>query len=272
MLRYGKLPATKSDKDLLFSRYRNPAVSLPTPPASFGYGSLIPKTSWGMFGNGPDPANPGIAPCGDCAWAGPAHETMLVTKAATGTAAVFTAANIISDYSAGTGYDPAQAQSDGSNPTDQGSDVRAVLEYRRTTGIIDATGNRHKIGAYLKLDEKNMSQWVEALYLCGVIGIGIECPDYLDEAFSQGLWDVRPGHHQIVGGHYICGVNRPGPGRIDPVTWGEQIGATEAFWLKYADEAWAILSPEFVSGATGKAPNGFLLSDLQADLAAINPG
>src|SRR5713101_6032629 len=135
-LKLGKLPATRDTRDLLFARYVD-TTKIPTPPAQFGHEQLFPIKGWGMLGNDD---------WGDCAWAGPAHETMLLTKEG-GKSATFTTAGVLSDYSAGTGFDPHRGPP-GNNPTDQGSDVRQVFGYRRNTGIVDVQGRRHKIGAY----------------------------------------------------------------------------------------------------------------------------
>ena len=123
-LRLGKKPATDDAKDLLFSSYVD-ATQLPPTPAEFGHEKLFPPKGWGMLGNDE---------WGDCAWAGPAHETMLLSTEG-GHAAAFTTAGVLSDYSAGTGFDP-NAGPPGKNPTDNGSEVRKVLSYRRKTGII----------------------------------------------------------------------------------------------------------------------------------------
>jgi hypothetical protein len=42
---------------------------------------------------------------------------------------------------------------------------------------------------------------------------------------------------------------------------------TWSFWLRYFDEAFALLSPDWL--AANVAPNGFNLNQLTADLAAI---
>jgi hypothetical protein len=42
---------------------------------------------------------------------------------------------------------------------------------------------------------------------------------------------------------------------------------TWAFWGRYVDEAYCLLSPDFIR--RGQAPNGFDLEALRADLALI---
>jgi len=42
---------------------------------------------------------------------------------------------------------------------------------------------------------------------------------------------------------------------------------TWAFWERYVDESYAIISPDFLDA--GKAPNGFDLAALRRDLALV---
>jgi hypothetical protein len=252
-LRLGKKPATHDAQDLLFTKYVD-AAQLPPTPAEFGHEKLFPLKGWGMLGNDE---------WGDCAWAGPAHETMLLSTEGAHPAA-FTTAGVLSDYAAGTGFDP-KAGPPGSNPTDQGSDVREVLSYRRKTGIVDAAQKRHKIGAFVKLEPKNLAQIYQAMYLFQTVGIGIEFPGSAMEQFHEGKpWSVVPGA-QIEGGHYVCCVAKHQ--NIDIVTWGALQQMTVEFFEQYCDEAWAYLSTEDLQKDTD--PEGFNLSQLKHDLAAL---
>jgi hypothetical protein len=252
-LKLGKKPATDDSRDLLFSTYLD-ATKLPAVPAQFGHEALFGPKAWGMLGNDE---------WGDCAWAGPAHETMLLTKEG-GKPASFTTAGVLSDYSAGTGFDP-HSGPPGHNPTDKGSDVRAVLKYRRKTGIIDAAEKRHKIGAFVKLEPKNLTHVYQALYLFQAVGIGIEFPGTAMEQFNEGKpWSVVPGA-QIEGGHYVCCVGKRA--NIDIVTWGALQQMTVEFFEQYCDEAWVYISTEDLN--KGEDPDGFNLTQLHADLEAV---
>ena len=123
----GKREATKDSRDLCFSSYRT--GPLPPHPKTFGHEGAV--TLWGMDANDT---------VGDCVCAGAAHETILWTTE-TGHPATFTDASVLSDYSAVTGYNPDDPNSD------QGTDVRTYLKYRAKTGILDGHGARHKSGA-----------------------------------------------------------------------------------------------------------------------------
>lgn len=250
-LQLGKKPATQDSRDLLFGKY---TLALPSAPAQFGHETLYGPKAWGMLGNDQ---------WGDCAWAGPAHETEILT-ALGGQPVIFTTQGVLSDYSAGTGFDP-NAGPSGSNSTDQGSNVRDVLDYRVKTGIVDVGGKRHKIGAYVKLNEKDLSQVLAAAYAFECVGLGIQFPGSAMDQFNNGKpWDVVKGA-QVEGGHYIPLVAKRE--NLEIITWGALQQMTEAFFAAYCDEAWAYISAEDLKA--GKSPEGFDLQQLQADLAAV---
>ena len=54
------------------------------------------------------------------------------------------------------------------------------------------------------------------------------------------------------------------------VTWGALKRMTWAFWDRYCDEAWCVLSPDFL--AAGRSPQGFDLDALLHDLALVTGG
>jgi hypothetical protein len=267
-LKLGKLPATYDKRDLLFAQYRT-TEALPSHPTHFGHEKLVGSKAWQMLGNGPDnTVKPGFMGAGDCVFAGGDHETML-WNIENDKQVKFTGANAIKDYSTVTGYDPgAPLDADGNNPTDRGTDVRTALGYRRKTGLVDAAGKRHKIGAYVALELGNMDQLLEALYLFGVVGIGIKFPNSAMDQFNAGKpWSVVPGP-EPTDGHYIPLVaNRT---NLECVTWGRVQQMTVQFYKKYCDEAWTILSPEMLK--SGKSLEGFDLAQLQADLKAVAQG
>jgi hypothetical protein len=243
----GKQPATHDHRDLLFESYVRPD-GLPARPATFGHDTSI--ADWQMLGNDR---------YGDCVFAGAAHETMLWT-AAHGQPVTFDDHHVLDDYSAVTGFRPADPS------TDQGTQVRDALSYRRMTGIADAHGQRHKIGAYVALEPGNVDHLLEAAYLFGAVGIGIQFPSSAMTQFDQGRpWSVVAGA-KIDGGHYVplVGVHHR---YLEVVTWGRVQRVTRGFLAKYMDESWGILSEEYL--AIGKSPEGFNLDQLVRDLQAL---
>ncbi len=257
--RYGKADATRDDRDFKFARYRT-AEPLPTPPDNWGYDNVIPRGGWGMLGNDQ---------WGDCVWAGAAHEHLLTSTVA-GRPAAFDDDGVLSDYSAATGFDE-NAGPPGGNPTDRGTNVRSALGYRRSTGIVDAAGTRHKIGAYLALDvgkikAGDFSEVAEAAYLFGAVGVGIQVPQSAETEFSEHkMWSYVAGSPN-AGGHYVPIVAHRE--HIECVTWGRVQPMGHRFISHYVDEAWAIVNPDFLD-VNGKSPQGFDMNQLQADLARL---
>jgi hypothetical protein len=238
------LPSTK---DIKFSTYLTGAP-LPKQPQFFGHESLY--SDWGVLGNDL---------YGDCVFAGAAHETMLWNKA-NGKDVQFTPDAVLSDYAAVTGFDK-------NNPaSDQGTDMRQAFEYRRTTGIVDSKGVRHKLGAYLWLDPKNTDHLYKAIWLFGAVGAGIIFPDSAMQQFNTGKpWKPVKGAKD-EGGHYIPLIANRKDG-IVCCTWGKAQIMTPAFWKAKGDSCAVLLSEEYLSA--GKSPEGFDLAALQADLKAL---
>jgi hypothetical protein len=242
----GKTAARYDFRDLMMERYLD-LSKLPPLPKTFGHEGLI--TSWGMLGNDE---------VGDCAIAGPDHETMLFC-AMGGKQVTFETANTIADYSALTGYDPSDPN------TDQGSDMHEVMKYRQQIGMIDSKGMRHTIKAYVWLEPGNLTSLYYSIYLFGAAALGLEMPNSaMDQTESGRAWSVRGGS-RIVGGHYVPAVSKRR--NIKVVTWGQLQGMTEGFYRKYNDETAVVLSEEMLVG--GKSPEGFDVTALIADLQLV---
>ncbi len=229
---------------------------IPAIPASFGHQAKI--ADWQMLANDK---------VGDCAIAGAFHETALWCAEGNKPFRIDDAA-VLETYSEFTGYDPSQTDPvTGENPTDEGTDPQAFAEYRRTTGITDAGGNLHKIGAYLALDQGNVAQLRAAMFLFSAVGIGVQLPESAQDQFQAGeVWTPVSGS-PIEGGHYINGAASDNDSNIGIVTWGAFTWMTASFYRRYNDESLVYLSEEFLT--SGVSPEGFNLQQLQADLAAI---
>jgi len=246
-LKLGKKSAVYDSRDFLMAKYVD-LSKLPVIPEQFGHEGLI--KDWGMLGNDK---------VGNCVFAAAAHEHILWTAVGPPKTAQFNDASVISDYSAVTAYDPAIPD------TDQGTDLHEAMSYRRKTGILDANGVRHKIAGYVWLEPGNVTHLLAAMYLFGVVDIGVRFPD---SAMSQHVagqpWSVVGGA-TITGGHCICGV--ASRKNLVTVTWGKIQEMTTGFYSTYCDEACAMISTEFLHG--NESPEGFAVGDLIADLGLL---
>lgn len=246
-LRTGKLDYAPSPRDLLFATYVD-ATAVPKVPKLFGHEKDFPLQ---MFGNGPDnTVREDFGGCGDCVLGGGCEETHLIEHASGRPFARMNGLTAVTAYSAITGYVI------GNDSTDQGTNVRDALSYRRKHGIVDLDGKAHKIGAYLALEPGNVDHLALAMYVFGVVGIGIQFPGSAMDQFDQGkAWTVVKGA-SIEGGHYIPLVARRSSTQLECITWGKVQKMALAFYEKYCDEAWAIVPTEYLE-ASGKSPEGF---------------
>ena len=230
------------------------ASKLPTPPAVFGHSGLMPSGNWFMLANDQ---------YGDCVFAGAAHEHMLWTMEGGAPRSRFTIHDVLSDYAAVTGFDPKKPD------TDQGTDMQVAASYRRKTGIVDATGKRHQIGAYVALRTDDTSQLALATWLFGAVGVGLEMPESAEQQFVKGVpWSVKSGD-KIVGGHYVPCVGRDANGNFLVITWGRVHPVTPEFIEKYMDEGVAYLSIEILSASKMTSPEGFDIDALNTYLARL---
>lgn len=244
----GKLPATPDRVKLKFASFLNKPV-LPTPPASYSHTALV-TSDWGLLGNDQ---------YGDCVWAGGGHETILWNSEA-GKTVQFSTENTLSDYAAVTGFDPNEPW------TDAGTNMADAASYRRKTGLLDADGNRHTVAAYLAIESGNLDEIKQALYLFGVVGIGIVVTGDQQTQFANGQpWDVTDA--QPEGGHYVPVVGYD-ENYFYVITWGKVQPATPAFIQKAMDEGFVYLSDESLENS--KNIDGFDDATLKADLSGLH--
>ncbi|MFF7130421.1 hypothetical protein [Streptomyces sp. NPDC008240] len=199
---------------------------------------------------------------GDCVFAEIGHAVNQLTWYATGSEVEPTDDDILTGYSAVTGFNP-NAGPPGDNPTDNGTYVQDALTYWRTTGIAG-----HKIVAYASLDVANLDEIRQAINLFGNISIGMNFPASAMNQFNAGqTWDVVRGA-KVEGGHCVLAGAYDKDG-VGIVTWGAETKMTWRFWTRYVDEAWVVLDADGLKKAgvyfTG-APSFYALGQEFAEL------
>jgi hypothetical protein len=234
-------------------------VTLPKPPTVFGHGDDFTGTEWLMLGNGPDDTVfPGFQGCGDCAWAGPAHEEKESAKNAGRAMPQFSGKTVVAQYSAYSGYDPQT----GTN--DNGSAIADVIKWRQDKGIYDDTGTVYKIGRAVSLTPGNLAELWEAAFLFECAGIGIQVPASVMQQFDAGQpWSYVKGS-PIEGGHYI-----PVIGKLELVSWAETVKFTDGFYEHYNDETVCYLDNERYNAVTGETAEHYSHQDLEKYLVLI---
>jgi hypothetical protein len=244
-VKLGKLAVRHDPRTLQMAKYVK--AQLAPPPSAYDWTKNV-RANWGMMANDK---------IGDCTCAAAGHLIMEWTANA---GRMFTPSlqDIIKAYAAITGYDPKTGNHD------NGAVELDVLNYWRRTGIA-----AHKIAAFVSLEPSNYTHIMDAVYTFGGCYIGVQLPL---SAQGQEVWAVPPqgtsgpGAPGSWGGHAVPVVSYD-PRGLTVVTWGKLLRMTWGFWQAYCDEAYGILSIDFLT--QGKAPNGFDLKTLRADLAEL---
>jgi len=250
-LKLGKTAARHDPRALLLATYITP--ELPAAPASFDVTSKMPA-DWGMMDNDQ---------IGDCTCAAAGHLIMEWTANAGKKMVTPTDKQIVVAYSAITGYNPTTGANDnGANEVD-------VLNYWRQTGIAG-----DKIGAYVSLEPANHTHIMDSVYIFEGCYIGLQLPTSAQaQTQNHQPWSVPPGGTTgdgkpgSWGGHAVPVVAYDTRG-VTVVTWGALQVMTWSFWEAYCDEAYAILSDDYIDGKKQTA-EGFNLEQLKADLADL---
>jgi len=239
----GKFPVRVDVRTLRVENYIDRAV-LPEPPAALDLSDRV--ADWPMY------ANDRI---GDCTTAAAGHMIEAWTAEATAHTVEVPEGAVLTAFDAVKQVDPLSGE--------EGAVVIDVLKYWRKSGI-----GGHRIGAFARVPLHDLDLARTAAWLFGGLYLGVDLPL---TAQDQPVWDwtgslAGPAKPGSWGGHAIDLVRYDADG-ITVVTWGRLKGVTWAFWDRYFDEVYAILSTDFLEA--GKAPNGFDLEALRADLALV---
>ena len=242
----GKHPAVIDERTLRFAKYLTPA--LPSPPASVDYGAKV--STWPMYANDK---------YGDCTCAAAGHMIQNWTANASGEVTPPNSA-VVTFYEHFVGDPP---------PPDAGCNMLQVLNYWRQASLA-----RHKVNAYAALTLKNQTEAMTALYLFGTVYIGVELPDFAVEGDMLTVPWVVPSGGPVgdaapnpSNGHCIPAVAYDAD-NLTVITWGEPKTMSWEFYDTYADEAFAVLSQDFIE-KSGTDLDGFDLAALEADLGAL---
>lgn len=239
----GKLAPRHDPRTLRLARY---LPILPPPPPTSDWTRAV-SVPWG------DMLNSSI---GLCTFAGAGHLQMLWTANAS-TLVVPTDAEILGDYSALTGYNP-------SNPnSDTGAAELDVLNYWRNHGIAG-----RKILGFMALDPRNREQVKTAIHLFGGIYVGVAMPDSWEgQLDNQEPWtwaaSDRPNPNN---GHALPMVEYDSKS-LTCITWGQKQPLSWDWFFQCCDEAYAVLSLDWINGPD--SPSALDMAALEADLKAL---
>jgi hypothetical protein len=239
----GKLPVRMDVRTLRLARYVD-RTQLPAPPTQLDL--TAPVAAWPMYDNDR---------IGDCTIAAAGHMIEAWTAAARGRAVEVSEQAVLRAFDAVKLVDPRTGE--------EGAVVLDVLRYWRASGV-----DGHHIGAFAGVSIHDEVLVRTGAYLFGGVYIGLALPLTAQE---QVVWDwtgslTGPAKPGSWGGHAVDVAGYDADG-LTVVTWGSPKRMTWSFWERYVDEAYCLISPDFLSG--GKAPNGFDVASLNADLELV---
>jgi hypothetical protein len=242
-MKLGKLPVRTDVRTLRLARYVDTAT-LPAPPPAFDETAHV--GDWPMYANDQ---------VGDCTCAAAGHMIEAWTAAATGTAVEIGEQDVLAAFDRVKVVDPQTGE--------EGAVELDVLKFWRKAGI-----GGHRIGAFAGIPVHDHRLVRTGSYLFGGVYLGVALPR---TAQRQEVWDwtgslsgdAAPGSW---GGHAVDVVGYD-DASLTFVTWGALKRMTWAFWDRYVDECYCLLSQDFIAG--GRSPAGFRLDELKSDLALV---
>jgi hypothetical protein len=241
--RLGKAPVRIDVRTLSLARYVDTA-KLPKPPALFDVTKHV--SGWPMYANDR---------LGDCTCAAAGHMIEAWTAASRNAATAVPESSVLRMFDRVKQVDPTTGEA--------GAVELDVLAYWRKRGL-----GGHKIGAFAKVSTYDHQLVRAGAYLFGGLYIGLSLPK---TAQKQKVWDWThslrgPAAPGSWGGHAV-NIVRYNPGGLTCVTWGGLQEMTWTFWDRYCDEAYCIISTDFLS--RGRSPAGFDLKALRTDLELV---
>lgn len=221
------------------------ASKLPPAPPSKSWADGV--KDWRLLGNDK---------VGDCTIATVYH-LIMSWLAANGKSATPTDEEVLSVYSAVTGYDPADPS------TDQGAVMIDVLNYWRTTGV-RIGDETHKLAGYARCRVGHHEHIRSAINLMGGVCLGVAFPDAW---FDRDVWDVGRGPgFRPDGGHEIPAIGFS-PKSLTVVSWGRTYEMTWAALDRYCEEVQVPVAADWAD--SDLSPSGFALDELLRDMGYL---
>jgi hypothetical protein len=244
-MKLGKATAIHDPRTLQLANYLKPTL-LPPPPPQADWSQKV--THWPVMMNNT---------IQDCTIAAAGHCIQEWTTDV-GKPVILPDSVIVAAYSAVSGYNPKTGHHD------VGASEIKALNYWRQKGV-----GGHTIRAYVACEPGNHDHIRDSVFIFGNCYIGLALPK---SAQTQSIWSVPPGGPTGVGapgswgGHAVPVVAYDSRG-LTVVTWGALKRMTWSFWSAYCDEAFALLSDDFLTA--DKTPGGIDLVTLEKDLKQV---
>lgn len=195
---------------------------------------------------------------GDCTCAAIGHLIQQWTAYTDAAPVVMDDQQVLAVYSAVSGYVP------GDEATDRGALCADVLRYWMIEGVPTPDGGPDTLTGAARIAPGDADAIRHAIATFGNLYAGIALPM---SAQTEEVWTAISDAPGSWGGHCVPLVGYNGVGPVC-VTWGALKQMTWDWWATYAEEAYALLSPDWLR-ATGSDPAGVDWAELQKAMAAL---
>jgi hypothetical protein len=158
---------------------------------------------------------------------------------------------------------------DGDPSTDQGCDLQEAVAYVVQKGPFFPS-NAHKALGYVGVNINDATEMRIAVWLFGYLDLGYALPDNFQAPGGDGFtFSDLSGNPNMGEGHCMGVPGRYGSSTLGCSTWGMIGDQTDQWVQKFCvGQCFATLSADSLNQASKKAPNGFDITQLQADLQA----
>jgi hypothetical protein len=171
---------------------------------------------------------------------------------------------VIQFYSATTGYDPSDPQ------TDQGGNELDILkQWLKTPGLLGG----YNLTGFAPFRATVPDSIKDSIFICGGAYLGINLPKTI---LNQGdLWyvpaegPVGDGAPGTLGGHAVVAVAYNSRNVVF-VSWGQLFKMTYDFYSTYTEECYSLISEEWIDKTSGKSPSGFDMNALKSNMNALS--
>lgn len=173
---------------------------------------------------------------------------------------LLTDGNVLNNYANESGWNPNIPSSD------QGAVEVDVLRKWIKDGYQTPNGI-DKLINFGYINPRNQDVVKQTIYLMGGLYIGASLPQYCLET-TENVWNIETSNTEIAGGHamFIHGYDSE---YLHLNTWGQQWKMSWAFFFKYVDEAYGLLSEKWLN-ANKTSPLGESLDILNQELNQLS--
>lgn len=235
----GRLPADPTKPKL---RLRRAAAERPVPPVACDWLSQVPR--WGML------ANDSV---GCCTASAAAHAAVAVDRYGQDRDLVITDDEVLTMYSAISGYDPARPE------TDVGATLQDALDYWHRIGV---AGNQ--IAAFAWINPQDLELVRACLATFGSLYAGMWITSAAMDQFDRGQpWTTTSRQSPLLGGHCIH-IGAYDQDSFTATTWGRTQPMSVAFLQRWVDEITVPVDLDWLR-SVGTSPAGLDVATLNID-------